>query len=148
MTNQVRNTDKQATKSAATTDSYITTTTTSSSKATDPGVLLDPAALEEIRQAYESVLGPLNSVKAYDIEHAIHAGLQTSAILDAIDQTAMAMNPTHYYLRAILRRYISDQIFTRERAERLRDIRRMAREARIESRWVAWYESPCGHDIG
>ena len=98
------------TKARTDSDKLTTTTVqqhtpacTSSSYHTEPGVLCAPHDLEAIRQGYEQVLGLLNVFKARDIEAALRSGLDAGAILDAIEETAMAPRPSHYYLRAILR---------------------------------------------
>ena len=100
-----------------------------------------PSALEweEIRQTYVDVLGALNCVKAHDIEEAINQGLQPSAILDAIEQTALAPRPTHYYLRAVLRRYATWGIFTREAAEKDRNERKREQRLAQFRNECTWY---------
>ena len=108
---------------------------------TDPGVSAHD--LEVIRQHYEGVLRCyLNNVTAGDIERAIQAGLQTSAILDALDETAMAPRPSHHYFRAILLRYMREGITTREKAEQQRWLRKHEREMARMCRENAWYSSP------
>lgn len=108
---------------------------------TEPGV--HPHDLEVIRQYYESILKCyLNAYTAADIEQAIASGLQTSAILDALDETAMAPRPSHYYFRAILKRYMAEGITTREAAEAQRYRRRTARMMARMEREQAWYSSP------
>lgn len=110
---------------------------------TDPGVFyLSPQDMETIRQYYSSILGPLNMVKAAAIERAIGAGLTASAILDALEQTALAPRPSHAYLTAILQRYMAEGITTAEEAEQQRFQRRHEREmARVE-REHNWYMTP------
>lgn len=110
---------------------------------TDPGVFcLPPQDLEAIRTYYNSILGPLNMAKAAVIERAIQAGVTASAILDALEQTALAPRPSHAYLTAILRRYMAEGITTAEEAEAQRFQRRHEREmARVE-REHTWYMSP------
>ena len=118
-------------------------TTTGSSITTAPGVhMLDAHDLELIRQYYVEILGPINAWKARDIELSIHAGMDASAILDAIEQTAMARRPSHYYLRAILRRYMSEGITTAEKAAQCREERRKERECANREKWSSWYASP------
>lgn len=147
MNNYRQTTDNKETISEAEQLTTESSSTTSSSLHTNPGVLLAPADMETIRIAYESVLGLLNSVRAHDIEWALGCGLKLSAILDAIDQTAMARNPSHFYLRAILQRYVKDEIFTREIAAKRRRYRSDMRKLHSEDRWSSWYGSPQGFDI-
>jgi hypothetical protein len=97
--------------------------------------------LEQIRQMYVDVLGPLNAIKARDIEQAIGAGLTASAILDAIEQTALAPRPAHAYLRAVLRRYVAEHVTTAEEAERTREAYRAQRAAAGRER-STWYDAP------
>lgn len=138
MTEREQRTDKNLTSTRTSTRSSTTTTTTAHA----PGrVRLQPLDWEQIRQAYVDVLGALNSIKARDIEEAVENGLQASAILDAIEQTAMAPRPTHYYLRAILNRYARWGIFSGELAEKDRNERK--REQRLANlrKEEAWYNS-------
>lgn len=108
---------------------------------TEPGV--SACDLEVIRQYYERILRCyLNAFTAADIEQAINAGLKTSAILDALDETAMAPRPSHYYFRAILKRYMVEGITTREQAEEQRMRRRHERAMARMNRENAWYSSP------
>ena len=139
MTNNGQSTDKITT--TRTTTSTTSTTTAHAAGRVPP----TPFEWEQIRQTYVDVLGALNCVKAHDIEEAVNLGLSASAVLDAIEQTALAPRPTHYYLRAVLRRYANWGIFTREAAEKDRNERR--REQRLaqyrnESTWYggALYE--------
>ena len=118
-------------------------TTTSSSINTEPGVFsIDPSDLEVIRQYYVTLLGPLNYYKARDIERAAEAGIDASGILDALEQTAGARRPSHYYLRAVLARYISDGIHSAADAEAARERRRLERDTANRERWSNWYASP------
>ena len=100
-----------------------------------------PMDLEQIRQMYVDVLGPLNAIKARDIEQAMNGGLTASAILDAIEQTALAPRPAHAYLRAVLRRYVAEHVTTAEDAERTREAYRAQRAAAGRER-SAWYDAP------
>lgn len=102
---------------------------------------MNPIDLEAIRTGYVDVLGQLNAYKAQDIERAIAFGLDASAILDALEQTALAPRPSHAYFRAILGRYISQDIKTAQDAERDRDKFRARREAANRER-AAWYADP------
>lgn len=97
--------------------------------------------MEEIRQGYVDAIGPINATKARDIETAMEAGVQASAILDAIEQTGLAPRPSHYYLRAILRRYAAEGITTTEDAERSRGDFRTRRAAAGRDR-AEWWQNP------
>lgn len=117
------------------------TGSTSTTYNTDPGV--SAQELEEIRLRYEGVLMRyLNNVTAGDIEHAIKGGLKASAILDALNETAMAPRPSHYYFRAILRRYEREGITTVEKAEEQRWKRRHDREIVTDGQSRYWYSNP------
>ena len=119
-------------------DSSCSSTTTYH---TEPGV--SAYDLEVIRQHYVSILKHhLNAFTAADIEQAIAVGLQTSAILDALDETAMAPRPSHYYFRAIIKRYMREGINTREQAEAQRIRRRNERAMARITREHEWYSSP------
>lgn len=100
-----------------------------------------PMDLEQIRTMYVDVLGALNAIKARDIEQAMNGGVTTSAILDALEQTALAPRPTHAYLRAVLRRYVAEGVTTAEEAERSREAYRAQRAAAGRER-SAWYDAP------
>lgn len=144
MTDYRKSTDNNSTNQATTAFMRTTTgTTTSSSIHTEPGVHMPSAQdLEVIREYYTDLLGPLNMFKARDIERAFECGLQVSAILDAIEQTALARRPSHPYLCAILRRYAADHITTVDEAIACRERRRYDREMAMRERWSTWYASP------
>ena len=137
---------QKAEREQAASNSRHTTTpnnnSTSTTIDTEPGVFLSPMDMEAIRQTYNDILGTLNFIKARDIEWAIRSGLKAGAILDAIEQTAMAHRPSHPYLVAILERYISYGIHTREDAERDRIAHKARRDAANRERWNAWYKNP------
>ena len=137
-----RETERETERQRSSSSSTTSTSTTTSSYHTEPGVFLADEDLEAIRTAYNGVLGALNYVTARDIEWAIRNGLQASAILDAIDQTALAPRPSHYYLRAILRRYVTERITTAEAAEDQRHRRRAERDQANAETWGAWYRDP------
>ena len=118
---------------------HNTTSSTTTTYHTEPGVLCTPVELEQIRTVYEDVIGRLNMVKARDIEEALRAGVTAEGIVDALEQTAMAPRPSHYYLRAILRRYAERGIYTIKDAERDRYIRRAQQRYAREER-EAWYK--------
>lgn len=127
----------------ATTSSFAATTTTGSSVNTRPGVhYLSPQDYETIRQAYVEILGNLNIWKARDIELAINDGMQVGAILEAIEQTAMARKPSHYYFRAILKRYQACGLLTAADVLRDREQRAHERYEANSAQWSAWYTNP------
>lgn len=106
------------------------------------GRVLNPIDMEAIRTGYVDALGPINAYKARDVEWAIENGLEASAILDALEQTSMAARPTHYYFRAILRRYVTEGIHDARAAEAAREEFRAQREAARRETWGAWYHDP------
>ena len=106
---------------------------------THPGVLLEPFEWEQIRQGYEMLLGALNAYRARDIEIAVENHLEVSAILDALEQTALAPRPSHSYFRAILMRYTREGIWNVERAEAEREERRRERYSAKKTQYNTWY---------
>ena len=80
--------------------------------------------------------------KAEAIEKAIDAGLEADAIMEAIKETAMARRPSHYYLAAILTRYMNDGLTTKAKIDAERFARRRERFISNRQRWSDWYESP------
>ena len=137
--NRVTERERAAGSSSSTTTTTTSTTTTYN---TEPGVFrVNPIDLEAIRSGYVDILGPINSIKARAIEAAIAHGLDASAILDALEQTALAARPSHAYLCAILRRYITQGIRTAADAEADRAEYAARREAANRER-AAWYADP------
>ena len=136
MTQTVRKIDRSTIGSSS---SSSTTTTTTVAHA--PGRVLDPQDYEAIRTGYVDIIGPLNAIKAQDIEAAIQCGLDAGAVLDAIEQTGLARRPSHAYLRAILRRYAQFGIYTRDLAELDREKFAARREAANAER-ASWYADP------
>lgn len=115
------------------------TSSTSTIANTHPGVFLEPFEWEQIRQGYEMLLGALNAYRARDIEIAVENHLEVSAILDALEQTALAPRPSHSYLRAILMRYTREGIYTADRAEAQREERRLERYNAKKLQYNTWY---------
>ena len=143
MTNRVQHTEKKVTEKQARTTAACSATSSSTTTATQPGVFwLAPHELEQIRQAYAGLLGDLNLYKAQVIEEAVKNGVEASAILDAIEQTAYAPRPSHAYFSAILRRYIASQITTAKKAEDERQERLRRRWKANRGDWSAWYDRP------
>lgn len=122
-----------------------TASTTSTTCNTEPGVSISAMELDAIAAAYNDVIGPLNMYRARTIEEAIGAGLDAGAILDAIEQTAMAPRPSHAYLAAILRRYIADGITTAAAAISDRQ-RHAVRRAAAGRETAPWYARPAAHN--
>jgi hypothetical protein len=88
---------------------------------------------------YVKILGPLNAYKAQDIVRAAMNGLEVSAIIDAIDQTAMAPRPSHYYFRAVLTRYWTEGLTTVEKVQEDR-LRRFHQQRESKGNdWQDWY---------
>lgn len=116
-----------------------TTTTTKYYLPHGAGRVLNPSDLEQVRMAYNSILGDLNAVKARAIEEAMCYGVEASAVIDAIEQTALAPRPSFYYFRAILRRYTNDGITTAEMAKNDRWERRKKQQ---QEKWRSeeWFE--------
>ena len=133
-----KETNQQATTEAATSITSTSTTTSSSTHGTGR-VLLDPSDFDIIAEHYDKILGPLNAYKARDIIRAAQNGLEVSAIIDAIDQTAMAPRPSHYYLRAVLTRYWSEGLTTVEKVQEDR-LRRYHEQSESKGNdWHNWY---------
>lgn len=136
---QYIDTEKQSQDSQTVDQNSLSSSTTTID--TDPGVFEREMGLEKIARAYENVLGPLNMYKARVIEDALKAGLDAGAVLDAIEQTAMAPRPSHPYLAAILRRYAAQGVTTAEAA--LADRQRFAvRRSAAGREGSAWFSSP------
>lgn len=143
MTYRAQHTENKATEKQAIRETGSPTTSSSSTTTdTQPGVFLAPWEYEQIRQGYESLLGRLNIHKAHDIEIAINRRVEVSAILDALEQTALAPRPSHAYFRAILTRYAEHGILTREDAEAERQERRRERYLAKRQQYSAWYDAP------
>ena len=151
MTYSEHHTDNKVTENPAAENRASEKSTGSSSSSsttynTEPGVFLDPMEYEMIRQTYTRLLGVLNAYKAQDIERAINRYVQTSAIIDALEQTALAPRPSHAYFRAILMRYADHCILTREQAEEERKERRRQRYLAKRQQYSSWYDSPIDED--
>ena len=137
--NSETKTDRETARKEQQSTGTRTTTTTYN---TDPGVsCLSAYDLESIQAAYMDVLGDLNPYKGRCIIDASKHGVTVSAILDAIEQTALAPRPSHAYLAAILRRYASDGIKTADDAERDRMRRRHAMDMANYERNL-WWSNP------
>ena len=107
---------------------------------TGPGVLPGPHDLERLRQAYEEVIGRLNSIVAGEIERYLKRGMEVDLIIEAIECTAWAPNPTPYYLRAVLRRWAGQGVWTvGQHALHEADHRRL-RANLMSDKEEKWYE--------
>lgn len=96
-----------ATTEATKTSSSTTTTTYH----THPGVFYNDDELEAIARNYKSVMGyDINSTIGHFIKRCMVAGMEAGVVLDAIERTGWARNPSPYYMRAILKRYLSMDI--------------------------------------
>ena len=142
MTNIAIQTDNTTTDRDSKRSSSSSTAIYSSSTVHGAGHVLTPWDMEAIREGYVDILGSLNAIKARDIEAAISCGLDAGAILDALEQTALATRPSHAYFRTIIRRYMAEGIHTANEAEEAREIFRAKREAANRERWNAWYKDP------
>ena len=118
------------------------TTSSTTSNNTEPGVFSVTAEeLEDIRDAYVPILGPLNIVKANVIERALSCGIKPEAIIHAINETALAPRPSHAYLSAILTRYMNMGITDMAAILRENAQREQSRAEANASKW-AWYATP------
>lgn len=142
MTNPVQPIDNKVTKEQGAAACSSSTTTTSHG----PGCV-SPFDLEKIRLEYLQILGPLNIHKARILNMAINNGMEADVIVHAIEETAMAPNPSHYYLHAILARYIDDHILTMADVVRDEMQRRARREAKLAERESAWYDAPTKDEL-
>jgi len=134
--------DNNATERARENGCSSTTTLLLSTMSHGTGRVLDPQDMEAIRTGYIDIFGVLNGYRARDIEWAIEHGVTASGIIDAMEQTAFARRPTHQYFKAILRRYVTQGIYTAEDAERDRERWRLQREAANRETWGSWYKDP------
>lgn len=141
MTTQRQDKELKQTERRSDTSTSGSSTSSTTTYHTVPGVSAHD--LEEIRQTYEGVVKCyLNNVTARDIERAIEGGLEASAIMDALYQTAMAPRPSHYYFRAILKRYMAEGITSRQKAEEQRWKRKHDMEISRAGQLRAWYTNP------
>lgn len=100
-------------------------------KTTPPGVFIKwtDEELDEIAKKYIRTIGTgITPVVGAFLKKCMFAGMSWLVVLDAIEKTGWARNPTAYYLRAILNRYLSDGIRT------LDDVRADEKEREIEKR--------------
>lgn len=120
----------------ATVSSSSTTTTIH----TEPGVCTcSPADLEVIRTAYTGVCGQLTAPIAHFIEKCISAGMEPAVIVDAIERTGWARRPSPFYLRAILQRYLREQIRTMDDVEGDNADRQQYQQQHGDDGWREWY---------
>ena len=95
-----------------TTSSNTNTTTTYH---TQPGVSWNDDKLEAIARKYEEIMGyAINGTIGHYLRRCMIAGMDAYVVLDAIERTGWARKPSPYYLRAILERYLRDDILTQD----------------------------------
>lgn len=132
-----------ASSSARTRSSTISTTTTTGH--TDPGVRMNGRVrqwtdeeIELIWSKYQKIIGvEINAAIGDFLRKCMYAGMDAYVVLDAIDRTGWARNPSGYYLRAILRRYLAENLLSlddvmADEAEREQDKRKNAYMRRRE----------------
>lgn len=108
---------------------------------TDPGVFTaNPQDLECIRTAYLGVCGPLTAPIAHFIEQCLTAGMEPAVIVDAIERTGWARRPSPFYLRAILQRYLREQIRTMEDVGFDDAERRQFQQQHGDDGWREWFQ--------
>lgn len=133
MTSRVQNQEKAAAIRSSSTTTYHT----------QPGVsYIDPLQLEQLRQAYENVLGHINSITAGELEQYIKGGIEVPVIVDAIGITARAPRPTFYYLAAILNRYMAQGVRTMDDVREDKRQRDAKRYRAYKDFWADWYRDP------
>lgn len=124
------------TTSSSTSSSTSTTTTTIH---THPGVFWNDDMLEAIAKKYEDIIGyAINGTIGHYLRRCMNAGMNAYVVLDAIERTGWARKPSPYYLRAILERYLRDDILTLDDVhadERDRYIYRRQKKLEKETGW-------------
>lgn len=139
MTNYKRNIEKyQVSDRSRARISTTPNTSTSTSIDTEPGVF-HPDDLKAIRETYVNMIGSMTMATARMIERAMTRGLTPLAVIHAIEETGMALNPTPYYLRAILERYLRDGLYTIQDVQRDEEERAQRTFQRVDDRSVRWY---------
>lgn len=112
VTNRVQPSDQgmEIPSNQVSTEYSVSSTTRTGARAREGAI--GPEALEGIRRAYEGVIGPLTEYTAREIEGALSAGMAPDVIEAAIRITAAAPRPSFAYLRAVLRRWARDGLWT------------------------------------
>lgn len=114
-------------------NSAAATSTSTTTVVTDPGVF------RQIREAYVDNIGPLTGAIAHYLEDLMDEGMAPVVILDAITQTGWAPRPSPQYLRAILRRYSLENIYTEQDLQYSKLRRQRERDEANAARWKRWY---------
>lgn len=79
----------------------------------DPEGIITPDDLMAIRDAYVTYVGqPMTAMVAHEVEAALADGMRPSVVIEAAKVTGDAPRPTPYYMRAVLRRWLRDNILT------------------------------------
>ena len=140
MTTSRNNSDNSINRKQGTAMGSSSTTTTTTYH-TEPGVFTaNPQDLEVIRTAYNGVCGPLTAPIAHFIEKCLSAGMEPAVIVDAIERTGWARRPSPFYLRAILQRYLREQIRTMEDVEGDNADRQQYQLQHGEDGWREWFK--------
>ena len=122
------------------TSSSTTTTTTGN---TNPGVFSAGIDYDYIRDTFLEVIGHMTIFHAKFIEKSITDGkLDTSAVIDALEQTSFAPRPSFPYFRAVLSRYVAEGIHSAEEAAQQRWARAIERADRNRDKEMRWYQEP------
>ena len=78
-----------------------------------PEGIITPDDLMAIRDAYVTYVGqPMTAMVAHEVEAALADGMRPSVVIEAAKVTGDAPRPTPYYMRAVLRRWLRDNILT------------------------------------
>ncbi|MGX8705500.1 MAG: hypothetical protein ACSW8J_02880, partial [bacterium] len=101
----------------------------------------DDEAVNEIAKKYQQMIGmEINCTVGAFLKKCMYAGMDWLVVLDAIEKTGWARNPTAYYLRAILSRYLNEGIRTLEDV-REDDARRETERRRASyNRRSSWFD--------
>lgn len=136
MTNSRQNTNNNQTYQQERTAGRSSSTTTIH---TEPRVCT-AQDLEAIRVAYNGTIGPLTAPIAHFLEKCMAAGIEPAVIVDAIERTGWARRPSPFYLRAILQRYLREDI--RTMADVLGDEAdlRQYQQRNGDDGWREWYQ--------
>lgn len=94
---------------------------------------ISPDDLERIRRAYVGVIGRLTEYTAREIEEALKAGMAPEVVVAAIEATAKAPRPSFAYLRAVLRRWARDGLWTMTEL--------VADQDRYQAQKAKWWEA-------
>lgn len=132
------NAQKQELRTTRTSTTTGTTSTSTSSMSNGPGCV-SKEDLEIIRDCYVDNIGKMTAPVARMIEGKLAAGMQPAVICHAIEETGFAPRPSAYYLRAILSRFHSSDIYTLEDLQQDRARREFVQSEAQAERWTNWY---------